>query len=413
MMDADAPKPDPMSENVGPSKPTNESKPYDATPVGTKPQDTSAVATESGQTTTAEGAVEQNAQPVVLHESAPGTAVVEGQETIETGNAEKMKLLEEKIQRMDEEINRLHKENKHLQKLQLDDTWLDGWNTQMFRCTDCNRPFGTQTRLLDHRKTWHSAGSDKIEKYAKAGRNSKPVGIDELKEIFKSGDLILKTTTGDRSVGYVVSSQVLCMTSKVFLKMLGRDSPFKEAMDVRRANVLGFQPAVVTVDDDDKALEFILQILHHRHDMLPTALVFHELVRTAEICDKYELQLALKPTVDKFLEPHKQTLTGSYYCDWLLVSYVFGYADIFNKISKELILTGSWAGDHLRFEDGVQIYLLSSCTPSSITGMHYFGPTTVSDDHGAERARSGPGLCPSSDGPCHSVCRSARAALRM
>jgi hypothetical protein len=379
-MDASTSTPDPVGENVdvGPANPANDSKPDDATPVGTKPQDTSAVAIESGSNSTVAAEVKQDGQPVA-NESAFGAAGGDGKETIEPGNAEKRSLLEEKAQLMDEEIKRLHKEIQRLQKIQLDDTWLDGWNTQIFRCTDCNRPFGTQTRLLDHRKTWHSAGSSKIENYAQAGINSNPVGIDELKEIFQSGDLILETTKGDGSVGYVVSSQVLCMTSKVFLKMMGRDSLFKEAIDVRRANVLGFHPAVVTVDDDHQTLEFILNVLHHRHDMLPKVLAFPELVRIAEICDKYELQLALKPTLDRFLEPYKTNLTGGYR-DWLLVSYVFGYEDIFSQISKELVLTGFWFGNQFWFFSAGLFrpsYSLSSCTPSSIIGTYYFAPTIV------------------------------------
>jgi hypothetical protein len=331
-----------------------------------------------------EAAGNHDARPEI-DQTAPGAAAID-EEAIRTSDVRQTKLLVEKLQMMmDEEIKLLRTENQRLHKLELDDTWLDSWDAQIFRCTDCDRPFGTSTRLLDHRKTWHSAGSNKIEKYAKAGRNSKPVGIDELKEIFKSGDLILKTTTGDRSVGYVVSSQVLCMTSKVFLKMLGRDSPFKEAMDVRLASIFGFPPAVVTVDDDDKALEFILKVLHHLHDLIPKTLAFDELVRIAEICDKYEFRLGvLKSTVENLLASYKSSLagdanpTGSSSRDWLLVSYVFGYTDIFSKISKELVLTGSWTGDCLLFPDGGEGSPLSSCTPSSITGTQLPEQTTPS-----------------------------------
>jgi hypothetical protein len=353
----------------------------------TNPEETSAVSIENEQNVIGEAAGKQEDEPVV-DESARGTAAVSYEEMM-ISYEEMMKqlvkvlkeiniLLRDQNQSLGHENQCLSNENQRLQKLQLDDTWLDGWNTQIFRCTDCNRPFGTQTRLLDHRKTWHSAGSSKIENYAQAGINSNPVGIDELKEIFQSGDLILETTKGDGSVGYVVSSQVLCMTSKVFLKMMGRDSLFKEAIDVRRANVLGFHPAVVTVEDDHQALEFILNVLHHRHDMLPKVLSFPELVRIAEICDKYELQLALKPTLDRFLEPYKTNLTGCHYRDWLLVSYVFGYEDIFSQISKELVLTGFWVNKLRFFSAGLfsPSYSLSSCTPSSITGKHYL-PTIV------------------------------------
>jgi hypothetical protein len=349
----------------------NKNKSEEAISDGTRPQENSAVPVEDKHNLMAEAAGKPEESET---DGSASAAAMVSDDAIRASDLERIKLLEEKIQIMDEEIKRLHKENQRLQKLQLDDTWLDGWNAQIFKCTDCERPFGTQTRLLDHRKTWHSASSSKIEEYEKAVKNSRLDGMGHLKEIFKGGDLILKTRKWfSGTAGYLVSSQVLCMTSKVFLKMMGRDSHFKEATDVRRANVLGFQPAVVTVDDDYKALEFVLQVLHHRYDMLPIAPpVFHELVRMAEICDKYELQQALKPTLDRFLEPYK-TRTGMAYGDWLLISYVFGYADIFSQISKEVILTSSWMEHSLRFRlfEGAldsRSLSLSECTPSSITG---------------------------------------------
>ncbi|KAA8894536.1 hypothetical protein FN846DRAFT_973635 [Sphaerosporella brunnea] len=243
------------------------------------------------------------------------------------------------------------------------DVWLDNWDPCIFRCTKCNRPLATRERLDLHQARWHSPGLERLEigKYASPQREAGP----ELEKLVKDGDLILQTPL--RS--FLVSSQVLCMTSKVFQKMCGRASPFKEAADVRRANVLGCSPAVICLEDDLEALKFILMVLHHRHDMLPPNLGFDALVEVAGICDKYEFHSSLKLVVDNYLEPHKSILTSDSdgYENWLFLSYVFGHAEAFTQVSKKLILAMSFPGDHLQcYSRPCVSCALSNYTPSAI-----------------------------------------------
>ncbi|KAA8910703.1 hypothetical protein FN846DRAFT_516885 [Sphaerosporella brunnea] len=249
------------------------------------------------------------------------------------------------------------------------DEWLDTWNLQIFRCTNCNRPFGTSARLRHHSLVWHSPWSPKIDNYTIPDAGTAPDDSGKLLELMKDGDLKLLVRRTLPNRGFLVSSQVLCMTSKVFQKMCGRNSPFKEAAAVRRSNTLGGSAAVVWLEDDVHALEFILAVLHHRHDLVPAILPFSTLVNVAGVCDKYEFHSVLSPMMDKYLEdPYKTSHTAcGGHEDWLFVSYVFGKATVFTRVSKELILSGCYNGKRLEFvrffgiRDG-----LCSYTPHSI-----------------------------------------------
>ncbi|KAA8898264.1 hypothetical protein FN846DRAFT_962707 [Sphaerosporella brunnea] len=251
---------------------------------------------------------------------------------------------------------------KKLREALLSDAWLEEWDSQIFRCTKCNRPLGTRERLLEHQKFWHSANSPGIGLYVRP----RPNGLGELQELMKDGDLVLTFKSFFYpSISYLVSSHVLCMTSRVFLKMFGRASPYKEAAAVRRANVLGSSPAVISLEDNGQAFGFILQLLHHRHDLVPQTLDFGVLVRVAAICDKYEFHGALKQTIDKYLDPYKTKVASRGYEDWLLVSYVFGYADLFTKASQSIILTGPWNYQNESFHTAISS-VLSPFTPYTL-----------------------------------------------
>jgi hypothetical protein len=93
------------------------------------------------------------------------------------------------------------------------------------------------------------------------------------------------------------------------------------------------------------------------------------MVQVAAICEKYELHKALQPTADKLFKSQKDLSTHHGYEDWLLVSYCFGYEDIFTDVSKELILRGEWvpgSGLIFRGKTCTSVATLSPCTPESV-----------------------------------------------
>lgn len=235
-------------------------------------------------------------------------------------------------------------------------------------CRFCNQP-------LEHLEPRSYNNESSLDRTESVNTNNE-AGLFE--EIMLGGyDLILNTKSHEETseddigptVGYGVSSQILRSTSRVFRAMFGPDSGFKETVNVRRAIIgLPASAAVISLDGDSEALGIVLKFLHHRVELLPTKVKFTKLVKIAEICNKYDLRQALKPLIDKLSKPFADKIYETGYEDWLLISYVFGYEDIFTKVSKELILQGILIPQQgFGFGDAGSYRTLSGCTPESVT----------------------------------------------
>jgi hypothetical protein len=234
-----------------------------------------------------------------------------------------------------------------------DDSWIDDWDFTVHRCYECNRPFGTQPRLLEHRRIWHSIDSPALEAYTKPESQSDPDYSDEDEQveiIANEGDLLLylKSSSGNRQ--WLVASQVLWVTSPVFCAMFGPSSVWREARKVRQATISGNPPAVINLEDDDPSmLAIVLAILHHRADLVPDEVSFRQMVQFAAVCDKYGIQRlgAIQSTADKLSQRFRQYMDQDGYEDWLLIAYVFGYEDAFTKVSQELIVRAAFLNTEL------------------------------------------------------------------
>jgi len=190
-----------------------------------------------------------------------------------------------------------------------------------------------------------------------------------LRTLVEGGDMIIDATSSSTNkvlVRYQVASQVLWSASRVFRRMFGPESQFKEAVDVRRAE-RGYGPAVIPLYDEPEVLELIFNTLHHHNDKLPDTIPFERMVEIAVICDKYELQCALRFVAEMWSRPLWSIDAG--YEDWLLISWVFGYEDKFTQVSKELIKRSEWkAGIGLVFGNckGDWGTMLSDATPEAV-----------------------------------------------
>ncbi|KAI5857240.1 hypothetical protein BZA05DRAFT_169275 [Tricharina praecox] len=232
----------------------------------------------------------------------------------------------------------------------VDDTWLDSWDGRIHRCSNCDRPFRDQARLATHIRV-HRDGAPKIETYTRPQTAANTSwDLENLEEIMLGGgDLILETTDYDgEPVGYLVGSQILCNSSPVFRAMLGRYSTSKEAIDMRRAAILGRPPAVIELEDDHNALGQVLKVLHHRYDLPEEDIDFEELATIAGICLKYELRRSLQALADRLVDSLclKESLgRWLYYENCLLIAYVFEYEKLFASCTKQIILGDSWLND--------------------------------------------------------------------
>lgn len=157
------------------------------------------------------------------------------------------------------------------------------------------------------------------------------------REIAISGDVILKIPAASGSTKLRVSSHVLCTTSPVFRAMLGADSQFKEASELRMRSAENTYE--LSLDDDyPYALTAIMLALHCRNDMVPVSPAFKNLLELAIVCDKYDCQGGVMLWVDIWTAAWKPRMLEKGYEEWLFVAWVFGIKEGFDTLSRKVIL---------------------------------------------------------------------------
>ena len=254
-----------------------------------------------------------------------------------------------------------------------DDSWIEDWDMTIHRCSHCDRPFVSAARLAQHVQAWHTARAPVLRPYRKPPSDT-DAGSGELVVIASHGDLFLSVSegpaqSGSQGVRFRVTSSILTPASRVFNSMFGPTSRFQEAIALRRSHITGFPPVVVALDDDPETLKYVLTALHFPY--APLSIPTYELmVEVAVICDKYELHQALQPVADQYFLPIGMEISNfSGSINWLLISYVFGYEQIFAAVSKYIIL---------RLTDAEQTAYVDCRTPEKVIGMTRFVPPSAS-----------------------------------
>lgn len=175
------------------------------------------------------------------------------------------------------------------------------------------------------------------------------------------GDCILVLPCSRGNTRFRVYSQILCHASPVFQAMLGTSSGFREGQTLASRSSASPPLDVPIADDDPPALATVLRILHRQYDWVPESITSDQLFHIAVICDKYDMRQALEDWLKKWLEKLTTNRSGD---KWLFMAYAFQRADLFAKLSKELILNTSTSG----FES------FNRYIPESIIGMHTSTP---------------------------------------
>ena len=162
-------------------------------------------------------------------------------------------------------------------------------------------------------------------------------GPEEYREIAIYGDVILNISAAAGTTKLRVSSHVLCTTSSVFRAMLGPDSQFKEANELRMHS--GENPYELSLEDDyPYALTVILLALHCRYGMVPVDPAFKDLVELAIVCDKYDCRDGVLPWIDTWAAAWKPRMLEKGYEEWLFIAWVFGIKEGYDKLSRKVIL---------------------------------------------------------------------------
>ena len=197
------------------------------------------------------------------------------------------------------------------------------------------------------------------------------------------GDVTLELRGDYRPFQFLVASQILCVASPYFRDMPGPVSTFKRACDLRR--VFGSESGpwtIVTWGGDPRALAVLLYALHFRSEKVPRTVSFNELWELAALCDKYGCASAMEPWITMWtreLPQHKGHFSECL-VKWMSMARIFGRDDLFEKVTREIILEGRYFGripadDHLAMPSYVRLsdprFLIPRpviCKPISSTG---------------------------------------------
>lgn len=161
----------------------------------------------------------------------------------------------------------------------------------------------------------------------------------------------------------VVSSAVMCIASPVWDAMFGINGRFIEAQRPSGPR------EVHLAEDDFDALRVILGIAHLQFKKVPKLLSYHQLLKIAIICDKYDTVGLVRPCLPRWEKSASASAVDAGYEERLFVAWTFGCFSTYETLSRHLVLscTIDILGESLAL-DGK---LLGEMIPPGATGQYY------------------------------------------
>jgi hypothetical protein len=143
-----------------------------------------------------------------------------------------------------------------------------------------------------------------------------------------------------------------------------------------------FRTSVKTIslrDENTNAIRLIMYIAHLQFSRLPDRLDFKEIVRLAEVAERYTVTHLLVKLIDGWLEPYWGRLLAPGYEEWLYVTHQFGYETEYLEIARHLSLRCRVDASGTR--------LLAPGTDNAFEGCFPIGAlgTSMSDNWGDHR----------------------------
>ena len=164
-------------------------------------------------------------------------------------------------------------------------------------------------------------------------------------QIHPNPDLHLITVTTE----FHVLSTALRLSSPVFKTMLDPNSPFVEGQSLAGGG--GGEPAKITLPEDDPdALEIILNIIHHRGNLIPKKLKSSMMYEVAVLGDKYDMVGCLQGWgllwLGNWLNKKKSVeKLGKKARNILVVAWAFKDEEMIENVTKWLIPNVQHFGD--------------------------------------------------------------------
>ncbi|CAK1360127.1 unnamed protein product [Cercospora beticola] len=149
----------------------------------------------------------------------------------------------------------------------------------------------------------------------------------QIAEIDPQGDVVLafNSADGTSSARLRVSSVALRFGSPVFNRML--HSNFKEGQQFKATGYVE-----IPLEDDSKGMTVLCRALHLQHKVVMVKLSSKDLLKVAEVCDKYDCIEALAPLADFWLKDRKPD-RGT-----VLAAYLFRRQELFSKIATSFFV---------------------------------------------------------------------------
>ncbi|KAK5128364.1 hypothetical protein LTR85_003032 [Meristemomyces frigidus] len=180
----------------------------------------------------------------------------------------------------------------------------------------------------------------------------------DVNDVDPNGDVVLicgDPSQRSRITRTRVSSAIMGYSSSVFKAMFsGR---FKEGREITCSGM-----AEVSLPDDDPEMMLILcQILHLRHDAVPRTLKPLQLLKLAELCDKYDCAIAIKPSAGEWATGILQQATDSERGCLLTAACLLQHGALVQRIAADLVMNSSSPVDEIgTIGDGVWLNIPSA-----------------------------------------------------
>jgi hypothetical protein len=177
--------------------------------------------------------------------------------------------------------------------------------------------------------------AEELEAISGAGAIETHHGMSESMTLDPNGDVILAVndTARDAREKFIVSSRVLSLASPVFSKMFSPN--FKEGIQMQQ----GDRPCIELEEDDPKAMETILRILHYQCASIPLSTDPETLAALAIHCDKYDCNKAMKPWIAHWCNNCPGASAPEDFGFMLLAAYMFrspAFSDIAAEAARKL-----------------------------------------------------------------------------
>ena len=166
-----------------------------------------------------------------------------------------------------------------------------------------------------------------------------------------SGDVIL--VVGDTTLGknIQVSSHVLSLASTVFKAMF---SPhFQEGQRIKASSESAVK--ISLPDDDPEAAGLACKILHHTIDNTLENPNLGLLAKLATFADKYDCVRSLRPSTQRWIHNLQSGTNPAGYYNLLVLSYLFDDPELFQKLTRNMVLEYGGSFQQFVSEHGQEI----------------------------------------------------------